>query len=171
MYRGMGKVIGMVVVVLVFLVLVWDIVDRRLPHLTENQTVEEQEATMESEKAIESEEEVETEGNLESEAALQLWILEEIDQMVELGTVDEDYTAAFEAQSLIDWSNNTGLDLEEIRTSAVSFRDSLGEQERERFCEKLKRVDVFYQERVMGAQTELWLEPAETIFQVFGLHE
>ena len=79
------------------------------------------------------------------ENALQLPILDEIDQNTLVGTAGSSLTAVQSAVKLLDWGIATGLDPEEIKAATVEWLSDKGNDEQAAFAEKLESVDYAYQ--------------------------
>ena len=77
--------------------------------------------------------------------ALELPILDEINQTVSVGTAGSYMTAVQAAVKLLDWGTNTGLDPSEIREAAVNWLMDKGNDEQVAFSDKLALVDDAYQ--------------------------
>lgn len=110
--------------------------------LQEEETVPSEEATTapEEETAPSEEETIAPE-----EPALQLPILDEIDQNVTVGTAGAYLKAVQSAVQLLDWGVATGLDPEEIKEAAVAWLSDKGNEEQLAFMEKMESVDDAYQ--------------------------
>ena len=65
--------------------------------------------------------------------ALELPILDEINQTVSIGTTGSYMTAVQAAAKLLDWGTNTGLDPAEIREAAVNWLMDKGNDEQVAF--------------------------------------
>lgn len=79
------------------------------------------------------------------EPALQLPILDEIDQNVTVGTAGAYLKAVQSAVQLLDWGVATGLDPEEIKEAAAAWLSDKGNEEQLAFMEKMESVDDAYQ--------------------------
>ena len=77
--------------------------------------------------------------------ALELPILDEINQTVSIGTTGSYMTAVQAAAKLLDWGTNTGLDPTEIREATVNWLMDKGNDEQVTFSDKLALVDNAYQ--------------------------
>ena len=77
--------------------------------------------------------------------ALELPILDEINQTVSIGTAGSYMTAVQAAAKLLDWGTNTGLDPAEIREATVNWLMDKGNDEQVAFSDKLALVDDAYQ--------------------------
>jgi len=77
--------------------------------------------------------------------ALELPILDEINQNVSVGTAGSYMTAVQAAVKLLDWGTNTGLDPAEIREATVNWLMDQGNDEQVAFSDKLALVDDAYQ--------------------------
>lgn len=77
--------------------------------------------------------------------ALELPILDEINQNVSVGTAGSYMTAVQAAAKLLDWGTNTGLDPAEIREATVNWLMDKGNDEQVAFSDKLALVDDAYQ--------------------------
>lgn len=77
--------------------------------------------------------------------ALELPILDEINQTVSVGTAGSYMTAVQAAVKLLDWGTNTGLDPAEIREAAINWLIDKGNDEQVASSDKLALVDDAYQ--------------------------
>ena len=95
--------------------------------------------------------------------ALELPILDEIDQTVSIGTAGSYMTAVQAAAKLLDWGTNTGLDPAEIREATVNWLMDKGNDEQVTFSDKLALVDDAYQ--------KLLSDDAEDLLSSVGLED
>lgn len=95
--------------------------------------------------------------------ALELPILDEINQTVSIGTAGSYMTAVQAAAKLLDWGTNTGLDPAEIREAAVNWLMDKGNDEQVAFSDKLSLVDDAYQ--------KLLSDDAEDLLSSVGLED
>lgn len=95
--------------------------------------------------------------------ALELPILDEINQTVSIGTAGSYMTAVQAAAKLLDWGTNTGLDPAEIREAAVNWLMDKGNDEQVAFSDKLSLVDDAYQ--------KLLSDDAEGLLSSVGLED
>lgn len=79
--------------------------------------------------------------NPETQPALELPILDVIDEEVMPGTAGSSLRAVQAAVQLLDWGVHTGLDTEEIRQAAVGWLADKGNDEQTAFAQKLELVD------------------------------
>lgn len=79
--------------------------------------------------------------NPETQPALELPILDVIDEEVMPGTAGSSLRAVQAAVQLLDWGVHTGLDTEEIRQAAVDWLADKGNDEQTTFAQKLELVD------------------------------
>ena len=93
--------------------------------------------------------------------ALELPILDEINQTVSIGTTGSYMTAVQAAAKLLDWGTNTGLDPAEIREATVNWLIDKGDDEQVAFSDKLALVDDAYQ--------KLLSDDAEDLLSSVGL--
>lgn len=93
--------------------------------------------------------------------ALELPILDEINQTVSIGTSGSYMTAVQAAAKLLDWGTNTGLDPAEIREATVNWLIDKGNDEQVAFSDKLSLVDDAYQ--------KLLSDDAENLLSSVGL--
>ena len=91
--------------------------------------------------------------------ALELPILDEINQTVSIGTAGSYMTAVQAAAKLLDWGTNTGLDPAEIREATVNWLMDKGNDEQVAFSDKLALVDDAYQ-KLLGDDAEDLLSSA-----------
>lgn len=77
--------------------------------------------------------------------ALEMPILDEINQNVTIGTTGAYMTAVQSAVKLLDWAAGTGLDQEEIKAATVAWLMDKGNDEQAFFAAKLEQVDLAYQ--------------------------
>ena len=117
--------------------------------------------------------------------ALELPILDEINQNVSVGTAGSYMTAVQAAVKLLDWGTNTGLDPAEIREATVNWLMDKGNDEQVAFSDKLSLVDNAYQKLLDDGAEDLlssaglediehnWgnqpVESIETIMDAVGL--
>ena len=95
--------------------------------------------------------------------ALELPILDEINQTVSIGTTGSYMTAVQAAAKLLDWGTNTGLDPAEIREATVNWLIDKGNDEQVAFSDKLALVDDAYQ--------KLLSDDAEDLLSSVGLED
>ena len=95
--------------------------------------------------------------------ALELPILDEINQTVSIGTTGSYMIAVQAAAKLLDWGTNTGLDPAEIREAAVNWLMDKGNDEQVTFSDKLALVDDAYQ--------KLLSDDAEDLLSSVGLED
>ena len=95
--------------------------------------------------------------------ALELPILDEINQTVSIGTAGSYMTAVQAAAKLLDWGTNTGLDPAEIREATVNWLMDKGNDEQVAFSDKLKLVD--------DADQKLLSDDAEDLLSSVGLED
>ena len=95
--------------------------------------------------------------------ALELPILDEINQAVSIGTAGSYMTAVQAAAKLLDWGTNTGLDSAEIREATVNWLMDKGNDEQVTFSDKLALVDDAYQ--------KLLSDDAEDLLSSVGLED
>lgn len=126
-----------------------------------------------------------TEPDLNSyEDAIDLPILDEIDQNTRVATAGAYSTAVKSAENLLDWGCYTGLGMDEIYAGAQKWKLAQEEAALAEFVEKLRTVDDVYlllvgvngdksDQKEGGAWA--WgrerVEAIEVIMQVFGLRE
>lgn len=124
-------------------------------------------------------------GETNSNSALELPILDEINQNTTVGTAGSSLTAVQSAVKLLDWGCATGLDPEEIREATVAWLSDKGNDEQVEFAAKMESVDEAYRKLLgEGAEDLLaaagcedsaypWsstpVEPAEAIMEAVGL--
>ena len=95
--------------------------------------------------------------------ALELPILDEINQTVSIGTTGSYMTAVQAAAKLLDWGTNTGLDPTEIREATVNWLMDKGNDEQVAFSDKLALVNDAYQ--------KLLSDDAEDLLSSVGLED
>lgn len=95
--------------------------------------------------------------------ALELPILDEINQTVSIGTTGSYMTAVQAAVKLLDWGTNTGLDPAEIREATVNWLMDKGNDEQVAFSDKLALVNDAYQ--------KLLSDDAEDLLSSVGLED
>ena len=95
--------------------------------------------------------------------ALELPILDEINQTVSIGTAGSYMTAVQAAAKLLDWGTNTGLDPTEIREATVNWLMDKGNDEQVAFSDKLALVNDAYQ--------KLLSDDAEDLLSSVGLED
>lgn len=95
--------------------------------------------------------------------ALELPILDEINQAVSIGTAGSYMTAVQAAAKLLDWGTSTGLDPAEIREATVNGLMDKGNDEQVTFSDKLALVDDAYQ--------KLLSDDAEDLLSSVGLED
>ncbi len=121
----------------------------------------------------------------ETQSALELPILDVINEEVEPGTAGSSLRAVQVAVKLLDWGANTGLDTEEIRQATVNWLADKGNDDQAAFAQKLELVDDAYNRLREGNTRELldeagcqdtevfWgsdpVEPIETVMDAAGL--
>ena len=124
-------------------------------------------------------------GETNSNSALELPILDEINQNTTVGTAGSSLTAVQSAVKLLDWGCATGLDPEEIREATVAWLSDKGNDEQVEFAAKMESVDEAYHKLLgEGAEDLLaaagcedsaypWsstpIEPVEAIMEAVGL--
>lgn len=91
----------------------------------------------------------------ETQPALQLPILDVINEAVEPGTAGSSLRAVQAAVRLLDWGVNTGLDTEEIRQATVNWLADKGNDDQAAFAQKLELVDDAYNRLREGNAREL----------------
>ena len=91
--------------------------------------------------------------------AMELPILDEINQNVSVGTAGSYMTAVQAAAKLLDWGTNTGLDPAEIREATANWLMDKGNDEQVAFSDKLALVDDAYQ-KLLGNDAEDLLSSA-----------
>ena len=80
----------------------------------------------------------------ETQSALQLPILDVIDEEVMPGAAGASLRAVQVAVKMLDWGVNTGLDTEEIRQATVAWLSNKGNDAQVEFAQKLEAVDDAY---------------------------
>lgn len=90
---------------------------------------------------------------------IELPILDELDQLVTVGTAGSSMTAVQGAVKLLDWGVGTGLGTDEIQTAAEQWLAAKSDDDRAAFVEKLTNVDSMYQ-RLLEEGAESLLESA-----------
>ena len=88
-------------------------------------------------------------------SALELPILDEINQNVSVGTAGSYMTAVQAAVKLLDWGTNTGLDPAEIREATINWLMDKGNDEQVAFSDKLALVDDACQKLLGDGAEEL----------------
>ena len=71
-------------------------------------------------------------------------ILDEIDQLVTVGTAGSYLKAVQAAVKLMDWGVGTGLGADEIKDAASAWMAGKSEAEQEEFVQKMEMVDDAY---------------------------
>ncbi len=88
--------------------------------------------------------------------AIELPVLDDIDQTVTIGTAGSSMTAVQGAVKLLDWGVGTGLGADEIKAAAEKWLAAKDETARAEFVEKLTNVDSMYQKLLQdGAESLL----------------
>ena len=87
--------------------------------------------------------------------AVDLPILNEIDQTVRVGTSGSYMTAVQAAVKLLDWGVDTGLDPEEIRAATAAWLGNMGNDAQTAFADKLALVDNAYQSLLKDGAEDL----------------
>ncbi len=91
----------------------------------------------------------------ETQSALELPILDVIDQDVMPGAAGASLRAVQVAVKLLDWGEHTGLDTEEIRQATVNWLADKGNDAQVEFAQKLEAVDDAYNQLLAGNAREL----------------
>ena len=91
----------------------------------------------------------------ETQSALELPILDVIDQDVMPGAAGASLRAVQVAVKLLDWGVHTGLDTEEIRQATIAWLSDKGNDAQVEFAQKLEAVDDAYNQLLAGNAREL----------------
>lgn len=91
----------------------------------------------------------------EPQSALELPILDVIDQDVMPGAAGASLRAVQVAVKLLDWGVHTGLDTEEIRQATIVWLSDKGNDAQVEFAQKLEAVDDAYNQLLAGNAREL----------------
>ena len=89
------------------------------------------------------------------EPALELPILDEINEITRVGTAGAFMTAVQAAAKLLDWASSTGLDPEEVREATVLWLSNQGNDARVAFREKMEKVDEAVRMLMEGGAEDL----------------
>lgn len=89
------------------------------------------------------------------EPALELPILDEINEITRVGTAGAFMTAVQAAAKLLDWASSTGLDPEEVREATVLWLSNQGNDAQVAFREKMEKVDEAVRMLMEGGAEDL----------------
>ena len=96
----------------------------------------------------------------ETQPAVQLPILDVINEDIMPGTAGSSLRAVQAAVQMLDWGVNTGLDTEEIRQATVNWLADKGNDDQAAFAQKLELVDNAYNQLLSGGNARELLDEA-----------